>query len=84
MFAGGTQEPGAGGKLIKVGIVNLPPEESGKRYVALLGGADKAVAAAQAAFDRGDYRWTAECALQVLRQQLIAHFFQVYLERMPA
>ena len=38
----------------------LPPEESAKRYVALIGGADKALAAAQAAFDKGDYRWTAE------------------------
>jgi len=32
VFAGGKQEPGAGsGKLVKVGIVNLPPEESGYR-----------------------------------------------------
>lgn len=38
----------------------LPPEESAKRYVELAGGADKAIAAAQAAFSRGDYRWTAE------------------------
>ena len=38
----------------------LPPQESAKRYVALLGGADKAVAAAQAAYDQGDYRWAAE------------------------
>jgi alkyl sulfatase BDS1-like metallo-beta-lactamase superfamily hydrolase len=32
----------------------------GARYLELLGGADKAVAAAQAAFDKGDYRWAAE------------------------
>ncbi|MFZ3000637.1 MAG: alkyl sulfatase dimerization domain-containing protein [Undibacterium umbellatum] len=38
----------------------LPPQESAKRYVDLLGGADKAIAAAQASFDKGDYRWTAE------------------------
>lgn len=38
----------------------LPPSESGKRYLELLGGADKAVAAAQTAFDKGDYRWAAE------------------------
>jgi alkyl sulfatase BDS1-like metallo-beta-lactamase superfamily hydrolase len=38
----------------------LPPEETGKRYVELAGGADKAVAAAQAAYDKGDYRWAAE------------------------
>jgi alkyl sulfatase BDS1-like metallo-beta-lactamase superfamily hydrolase len=38
----------------------LPPVEMAKRYVDLAGGADKAVAAAQTAFDRGDYRWAAE------------------------
>lgn len=38
----------------------LPPVEMAKRYVALAGGADQAVAAAQQAFDRGDYRWAAE------------------------
>ncbi len=38
----------------------LPPEESAKRYIELVGGADKAIAAAQVAFDKGDYRWTAE------------------------
>jgi len=38
----------------------LPPQESARRYVELIGGTDKAVAAAQAAFDKGDYRWAAE------------------------
>ena len=38
----------------------LPPQESAKRYLELIGGADKAVAAAQTAFDKGDYRWAAE------------------------
>jgi alkyl sulfatase BDS1-like metallo-beta-lactamase superfamily hydrolase len=38
----------------------LPPQESAKRYLELLGGADKVVAAAQAAYDKGDYRWAAE------------------------
>ena len=38
----------------------LPPVEAGKRYVALAGGADKLVAAAQQAFDAGDFRWAAE------------------------
>jgi hypothetical protein len=38
----------------------LPPSESGKRYLDLIGGADKAVAAAQVAYDKGDYRWAAE------------------------
>ena len=38
----------------------LPPQESAKRYLELLGGTDKAVTSAQAAFDKGDYRWAAE------------------------
>jgi len=38
----------------------LPPQESAKHYVDLIGGADKATAAAQAAFDKGEYRWVAE------------------------
>ncbi|MFN8669900.1 MAG: alkyl sulfatase dimerization domain-containing protein [Gemmatimonadaceae bacterium] len=38
----------------------LPPQESAKRYVALLGGVDKVVAAAQGAYDTGDFRWAAE------------------------
>ena len=38
----------------------LPPTETGQRYLELLGGADKAVSAAQIAYDKGDYRWAAE------------------------
>lgn len=38
----------------------LPPQESAKHYLELIGGADKAVAAAQIAFDKGEYRWAAE------------------------
>ncbi len=38
----------------------LAPQESAKHYLELIGGADKAVAAAQTAFDKGDYRWAAE------------------------
>ena len=38
----------------------LAPADVGKRYLELLGGADKAVAAAQGAYDKGDYRWAAE------------------------
>jgi len=43
-----------------VNLDQLPPEESAKRYLELLGGVDKAVAAAQTAFDKADYRWAAE------------------------
>ena len=38
----------------------LPPRESATRYIALMGGSEKAIAAAQKAFDVGDYRWAAE------------------------
>jgi alkyl sulfatase BDS1-like metallo-beta-lactamase superfamily hydrolase len=38
----------------------LPPRAASGRYVALAGGADKLMAAAQTAFDAGDYRWAAE------------------------
>lgn len=38
----------------------LPPADSGPRYVELAGGADKLLAAAQDAFDAGDYRWVTE------------------------
>jgi alkyl sulfatase BDS1-like metallo-beta-lactamase superfamily hydrolase len=38
----------------------LPPQESAQKYLELMGGVDKAVAAAQTAYDKGDYRWAAE------------------------
>jgi alkyl sulfatase BDS1-like metallo-beta-lactamase superfamily hydrolase len=44
----------------------LPPVEHAKRFVSLAGGADKAVAAARAAFDAGDYRWAAEVLKHVV------------------
>jgi alkyl sulfatase BDS1-like metallo-beta-lactamase superfamily hydrolase len=37
----------------------LPPAESGKRFMELIG-TEKAVSAAQAAFDKGEFRWAAE------------------------
>ena len=37
----------------------LPPAESGKRFMDLIG-PDKALAAAQAAYGKGDFRWAAE------------------------
>ena len=38
----------------------LPPVEVGKRYVDLAGGIDALLDHAEAAFERGDYRWVAE------------------------
>ncbi len=46
----------------------LPPEESAKHYIELIG-ADKAIAAAQVSFDKGDYRWTAELLNHVVFAQ---------------
>jgi alkyl sulfatase BDS1-like metallo-beta-lactamase superfamily hydrolase len=44
----------------------LPPQAAAVKYLELMGGSDKATAAAQAAFDKGDYRWTAELLNQVV------------------
>ena len=41
----------------------LRSQESAQRWLDLIGGADKAVAAAQTAYDQGDYRWAAEAAV---------------------
>ena len=38
----------------------LPASQSAERYIALMGGSDAVRAAAQLAFDAGDYRWAAE------------------------
>jgi alkyl sulfatase BDS1-like metallo-beta-lactamase superfamily hydrolase len=38
----------------------LPPAESAEGYVELAGGPDALLAKAQASFDRGEYRWTAQ------------------------
>ena len=38
----------------------LPPEESAKRYVACMGGAEAVLTKARNAYDEGDYRWVAE------------------------
>jgi len=38
----------------------LPPRESAARYIDLMGGSEKTLAAAQKSFDQGDYRWAAE------------------------
>jgi alkyl sulfatase BDS1-like metallo-beta-lactamase superfamily hydrolase len=37
----------------------LPPVEASKKYVAAMGGAEKALAEGEKAFDAGDYRWAA-------------------------
>ncbi|MFB7715703.1 alkyl/aryl-sulfatase [Streptomyces sp. NPDC056105] len=46
-----------------------PPLEQGKRYVELGGGADAVVDKARAAFDEGDFRWTAELLSHVVFAQ---------------
>lgn len=49
-----------------VNLDPLPPQDSAKRYLELMGGADKAVAAAQTAYDKGEYRWAAELLNQAV------------------
>lgn len=44
----------------------LPPEEASKRYVELMGGAGKVLAAARKAFEEGEYRWVAEVVNKVV------------------
>lgn len=43
-----------------VNLAPMPPVETGKRYVAAMGGAAKVKAEARAAYDKGEYAWAAE------------------------
>lgn len=45
----------------------IPPVESARRHVALMGGRDKVMAAAREAYDKGDFQWAAELATYVIR-----------------
>ena len=42
-----------------VNLAVLPPADQAGRYVEAMGGAAKVIALAQAAYDKGDYRWAA-------------------------
>ncbi len=44
----------------------LPPEESSKKYVAYIGGAEEVLRKAREAFDNGEYRWVAELVNHVV------------------
>lgn len=44
----------------------LPPEESARKYVEYMGGADEVLAKARAAFARGEYRWVAQVVDHVI------------------
>ena len=44
----------------------LPPEDAAKKYVAMMGGADKVVEEAKAAYTAGEYRWVAEVVKHVV------------------
>jgi alkyl sulfatase BDS1-like metallo-beta-lactamase superfamily hydrolase len=47
-----------------------PRVESAKRHVSLMGGREKLLAAAQAAYHEGDYQWAAELATYLIRVDL--------------
>ncbi|MDH3708038.1 MAG: SCP2 sterol-binding domain-containing protein, partial [Acidimicrobiia bacterium] len=44
----------------------LPPEESARRYVDMMGGSDAVVARGREAFDAGEYRWVAQLVNHVV------------------
>ncbi|WEJ69780.1 alkyl sulfatase dimerization domain-containing protein [Pseudomonas sp. PSE14] len=44
----------------------LPPDEEGKRYVDMMGGADAVLKKAKEYYDKGDYRWVAEVVNHVV------------------
>ncbi len=46
-------------------LYQLPPAESSRRLVELIGGSDKVVAAARAAYDRKEYAWAAQLVRHV-------------------
>ncbi|MDR3314460.1 MAG: MBL fold metallo-hydrolase [Oscillospiraceae bacterium] len=50
-------------------LFQLPPEEAGRQYVQLAGGAEKLIANAKEALASGNYRWAA----QVLNHLVFAH-----------
>jgi len=47
----------------------LPPRESARRYVELMGGNAKVLDAARVAYDKGEYRWVAELLDQAVLDQ---------------
>jgi alkyl sulfatase BDS1-like metallo-beta-lactamase superfamily hydrolase len=49
-----------------VNLDSLPPEPAAKKYVEYMGGADAILLKARADFDKGEYRWVAEAAKQVV------------------
>jgi alkyl sulfatase BDS1-like metallo-beta-lactamase superfamily hydrolase len=44
----------------------LPPEDSAKRYVEFMGGAEAVIKKAQKAYEQGEYRWVAEVVNHVV------------------
>lgn len=51
---------------VPANLHRLPPVESGKHYVEFMGGADAVLHKAQAAYNKGDYRWVAEVVNHVV------------------
>ncbi len=52
-----------------VNLAVLPPADQAGRYVEAMGGAAKVIALAQAAYDKGDYRWAATLLNNVVLSQ---------------
>jgi alkyl sulfatase BDS1-like metallo-beta-lactamase superfamily hydrolase len=51
---------------VPANLHQLEPTESGKRYVAFMGGAENVLLQAKVSFDQGDYRWVAEVVNHVV------------------
>lgn len=49
-----------------VNLNRLLPEESAKKYVEYMGGADKALKSARADYEKGEYQWVAELTRQII------------------
>lgn len=49
-----------------VNLNRLLPEDSAKKYVEYMGGAEKALKNAQADFEKGEYQWVAELTKQII------------------
>lgn len=50
-----------------VALDPIPPVESSRRYIDLMGGRDRVLAAAQSSLDQGDAQWAAELSTHLIR-----------------
>jgi alkyl sulfatase BDS1-like metallo-beta-lactamase superfamily hydrolase len=56
-----------------VALDPIPPAESARRYIALMGGRDRVLTEARSALDTGDPQWAAELSTHLIRANLQDH-----------